>query len=87
MDVDKRTKGPEMYDLIASWMTSGGPLQELRRDDSGGSREVRPTVEPTTTEPMTAPRRHAHLSLPFTRGAHGGQTLMTAPCTDGCAAG
>jgi hypothetical protein len=75
-----------MYDLIASWMTSGGPLQELRRDDRGGSREVRPTVEPTTTEPMIAPRRHAHLGLGFSRGPHAGQTPMTAPCADGCAA-
>lgn len=76
-----------MYDLIASWMTSGGPLQELRRDERGRIRDAVPTAEPTTTVAVSAPRRRARqLSFALARGPHAGQALMTAPCTDGCAA-
>ncbi len=53
-----------MYDLIASWMTSGGPLQELRRDERG---RIRPTV--ADVEPATEPDRHGHRpSFAFARG-------------------
>lgn len=87
MDVDKDQEDPEMYDLIASWMTSGGPLQELRRDERGRIRDAEPTAEPTTTEAASAPRRRARrLTFALARGPHAGQGLMTAPCTDGCAA-
>jgi hypothetical protein len=76
-----------MYDLIASWMTSGGPLQELPRDERGRIHDARPPVEPTTIEPTVARERHARrLSFAFARGLRDGETLMTAPCTDGCAA-
>ncbi|HEV8402917.1 MAG TPA: hypothetical protein VGQ31_07760 [Candidatus Limnocylindrales bacterium] len=72
-----------MYDLIASWMTNGGPLQELRRDDRPASRPAGATLEPTLTAPERPTRR---LTFAFTRRAQTGQSLMSAPCTDGCAA-
>jgi hypothetical protein len=87
-DVDKNRRGIlEMYDLIASWMTSGGPLQELHRDERGRIHDARPTAEPTMAGPTVADERHAHrLSFAFVRGARAGQTMTTATCIDGCAA-
>ncbi len=71
-----------MYDFIASWMMSGSPLQELRRDDSGRMRALDAPVEPATE-----PERHAHRpSLAFARGWRSARSPMTNPCIDGCAA-
>ena len=70
-----------MYDLIASWMTTGGPLQELRRDDRGRIQDVRPTAKPA----VAPERRTRRLSFGFARGPRADQTLLTG-CADGCAA-
>ena len=79
-----------MYDFIASWMMSGSPFQELRRDDRGRIHDdgssARAT-EQTTSAPATAPERHAsRLTLAFARGWRSARSPMTNPCIDGCAA-
>jgi hypothetical protein len=82
MNVDKSARGTQMYDLIASWMTSGGPLQELRRDDRGRIPSARADIAPATE-----PERHSHRpSLAFARGLRPTRSPMTSPCIDGCAA-
>ncbi len=71
-----------MYDLIASWMTTGGPLQELRRDDRGRTPSVRAAIEPATQ-----PTRRGHRpSLAFARGLRATRSPMASTCIDGCAA-
>ena len=82
MDVDKEHRGLEMYDLIASWMTSGGPLQELRRDERGPIRAT-----PADIEPCAEPDRHGYRpSLGFARALREPRAPMTTACVDGCAA-
>ena len=70
-----------MYDLIASWMTSGGPLQELARDDRG---HMRPTVRPATeyaVEQTSIPDRAARLgALPLVRRLRAARPLEACAC-------
>jgi hypothetical protein len=67
-----------MYDLIASWMTSGGPLQELSRDDRGQTRHAQAAAEPILS-------RRLRPGFAFVRGLRAPRPL--APdCIDGCAA-
>ena len=71
-----------MYDLIASWMTTGGPFQELRGDDRGRIRSVHPAIEPATQ-----PNRHGRRpSLAFACGLRATRSPMAATCIEGCAA-
>ena len=70
-----------MYDLIASWMTSGGPLQEFRRDDRGRGLSSRADVAPATESERDSHRP----SVTFARGLLPTRSPMTGPCIDGCA--
>ena len=74
-----------MYDLIASWMTSGGPLQELARDDRG---RIRHAVRPEQVAEQTRssePRARALAALPLVRRLRAARPFETCAClTDQC---
>jgi hypothetical protein len=75
-----------MFDLIASWMTRGGPLQELGRDDRG---HMRPTIRPASeyaVEQTSLPDRAARLGpLPLVRRLRAARPLEACAClTDQC---
>ena len=71
-----------MYDLIATWMTNGGPLQELRRDERG---QIRPTV--ADAGPATEPdRQTSRFDFAFVRGLRAQRSPIASDCIDGCAA-
>jgi hypothetical protein len=70
-----------MYDLIASWMTSGGPLQELARDDRT---RIHHTAEAVNDHPIERAPARAFASrlaaLPFARRMRGARPLRADAC-------
>jgi hypothetical protein len=75
-----------MYDLIASWMTSGGPLQELDRDDRGRIRQAAgPTSEYAPEQTPARGRADRLAALPFMRRLRAARPLEAPAClSDQC---
>jgi hypothetical protein len=75
-----------MFDLIASWMTSGGPLQELHTDH----RVQREQTDAGCAEPVAVETRADRLAHRFARGLRVTDRSMTTPsiacCDAGCVA-